>query len=81
MSFTQNYLQARKKQGDMYFQLSDDVALNYIIGVHDSPEKERQYYIEILEKILRVSVLFINFTNDLFDEYIQRKYWKIEERK
>lgn len=69
------------KYEDMYFQLSDDIVLNYITGRHSTEEKELEYLSEILKKIMHVTVHFIKFSRELTDEYIQWKHWKVEPRK
>lgn len=62
----------------LYFNLADDIALNYLIGKHSSPEKEREYFVEVIDKISSVTQKFIKYTVELIREYIQRKYWKLQ---
>lgn len=70
-----------EKYRDTYFQLAGDIALNCIIGTHDSQEKELQYYKKILTKIMYMTTEYIKFANKLIYGYIERKHRKIDNRK
>jgi len=68
------------KQGDNYFNLSDELVLNYIIGDHGSAKAEREYYAKVVKKVGDVMAEFIRCANSLIYEYIDRKLWKPETR-
>ncbi|HQU85725.1 MAG TPA: hypothetical protein PKY59_21495 [Pyrinomonadaceae bacterium] len=65
---------------DVHFQLSDDIALNFMIGDHGTLKDEEAKFKEILEKIVRLSKEFVKHSHNLITEYIERKRWKVETR-
>lgn len=67
------------KYGDIHFSLADEIALNFMVGFHDSDEAQETYYRETLTKIMNVTVKFIDYANHLINEYVERKHWKVEE--
>ena len=72
------------KQGDIYFNLSDELVLNYIIeATGDGPqnaEEERKHYQEIVGKVAEVMSDYVLRASDLMNDYILRKLWKTELR-
>ena len=68
------------QHGDIYYALADELALNYIIGEHDTDEIAAQYYQEMSQKIMNIMVEFIHNANKLIMEYVNRKHWKVDEK-
>lgn len=63
---------------DIYYNLSDELVLNYYIGDHGSAEAESEVQREIMTKVLAVMNEYVSCSNSLISEYVQRKLWKAE---
>lgn len=68
------------KWGDSFFELSDNIALNYLIGEHQDLEDGLEKYTNLLVSILNLTDDFIQQSNSLVYEYVRRNFWKAEDR-
>jgi len=67
------------KAGEIYYNLADELALNYYIGDHGSPEEEAKVQQEILTSAMNALTLFVKGGHALIKEYVERKLWKPED--
>jgi hypothetical protein len=65
---------------EIYFQLADEIAINFVIGEHPSKEEEFEHYKKLLQNVMETTAKFVNYGYDLIWEYIERKRWVAEPR-
>lgn len=68
------------KQGEIYYNLADELVINYIIGHHNSDEIALQHFKEVTVKIMNIMTEFIKCSDALINEYVDWKHWKVDEK-
>jgi hypothetical protein len=67
--------------GSSYFNLADEVAINYLIDNLKSKEDEKQFMRNYYGMLASISTEFIHSADKLFGEVLNEMGWKIRERK
>jgi hypothetical protein len=70
-----------ESNGDTFYSLPEDYAINFIIGKHSEIEEGKQIYEKMVQEIVSVMTRFFNSSQELIAEALLKKGWKIEEIK
>lgn len=63
--------------GDLYFNLADEVAINYLIDGVNSKENEEQVMSNYFEMLASISTEFIHSADKLIGEVLSEMGWKV----
>lgn len=69
------------KRRGLYYNLADEVAINFLLGDPPSKEEEDRISREALESIAKISVEFIDSADVLISDVLAGMNWKIREGK
>jgi len=69
------------KTGDLYYNLADEVAINFILGERTSKEEENQRFAEILKDTSDVLTRFVSAADALIVDVLGEMGWLVRERK
>jgi hypothetical protein len=68
------------RNGDVYYGLADEIAINYMIGNQESEEKERSIARIIMTEVTEVAISFIDAAEKLFAEVLRDMGWEVNDR-
>jgi hypothetical protein len=69
------------KSGEVYYNLADDIAINFIIGEPGSREEEERILREAFQSISIVITGYVNSADTLIGDVLKDMNWKGRERK
>ena len=67
------------KVNNINFVLADDLAMNYLLGNHESDEDQLQFWNDYIDKLTKLVTLFLRHSNDLLHLYATDKGWPVSE--
>jgi hypothetical protein len=68
------------KSGAVYYNLADEIAINFIVGAPGSKEEEDRIFRETLETIARVITNFVSSADSLIADVLKDLNWRGRER-
>lgn len=69
-----------RRNGDVYYDLADEVAVNFILGEPESPDEERKILAAMITDVTEVSLAFADAAEHLIVDVLSEMGWRAEER-